>query len=83
MNRFQVWLRPIGNATKVRVEGQKNAEWLREQLLDAGAGCGISQPVNGTTCAAFLAYHTPEVDAFKLRHILTALPTVKLMLDPA
>ena len=83
MNRFHVWLRPVGNATKVRVDGQTNADWLREQLLYAGAGCGIGQPIAGTAFATFLAYHTPHVDALKLRDIISKLPEVELMLDPA
>lgn len=83
MNRIQVWLRPMGSATKVRVTSEKNAEWLREQLLQAGAGCGISQLVAGTVFVTFLAYHTPHVDALKLRHIVATLPDVELMLSPA
>ena len=83
MNRFQVWLRPVGNATKVRVDGKGNADWLREQLLHAGAGCGIGLYVAGTAFVTFLAYHTPHVDSIKLRHIVSTLPEVELMLEPA
>ena len=83
MNRFQVWLRPIGSATKVRVDGQRNAESLREQLLQAGVGCGLGLQAEGIVFVTFLVYHTPRVDAPKLRHVMSKLPKVELMLDPA
>ena len=32
MNRFRVWLRPLNNGCKVRVDGIKNAKWLLTRL---------------------------------------------------
>ena len=32
MNRFRVWLRPLNNGCKVKVDGIKNAKWLLNRL---------------------------------------------------
>ena len=32
MNRFRVWLRPLNNGCRVKVDGIKNARWLLNRL---------------------------------------------------
>lgn len=83
MDPFSVWLRPMGTATKVRVEGEENAQWLRERILDEGAGCGEVKAVSGTPFGVFLAYHTRDVDEFKLLGLMKELAEVQLRLEPA
>ena len=84
INRFQVWVRPLGsNATKVKVVGQENATWLRERLQNEGVTCTESTGIPRTSYHVFQVLHALRVNHPKLRTILTALPEVELMLDPA
>jgi len=36
---FRVWLRPLGNAWKVRVEGLDRCQWLRDELAHRELAC--------------------------------------------
>lgn len=83
MHQFSVWLRPLGRATKVRVAGEENGRWLRDQILLGGAGCGEIRLVTGSDQVQFLAYHTPQVDGARLRSLIAEFPRVLLQLDPA
>ena len=35
MDRFQVWIHPMANACRVRVEGIQNAKWLLSRLSES------------------------------------------------
>lgn len=84
MNVFRVWLRPLGNSSRVRVEGNENAHWLIGRLSQAfvfkssapireeGVGC----------CCSFEVPYGRQTSRGTLEKLLAAIPEVALMADP-
>lgn len=80
----RVWVRSLGNACRVRVEGVHNAEWLVDRLARTSALEGLDsvdlQP-HGSICT----FEIPNSIARTLASLETELaqmPGVELMLEP-
>jgi hypothetical protein len=83
MQRFRIWLRPLGDACKVRVDGSANAEWLRRWMEKNGFQLSPSLPVAGTAQVVFQAAFPPQVSQAAVERNLRSMPEVELMHDPA
>ena len=85
MNTFPVWLRPLGNACRVRVDGIKNAQWLVDRLSRSFV-FKTSDPMNeeeGSSCYTFRVAYSSQMSRRGLERLLAAIPEVNLMTDPA
>lgn len=83
MQRFKVWLRPMGTECKVRIDGAGNASWLQFQLTEKGIECGASVLLKGSAQVVFHVLYPPQFADDDLRHFIAGIPEVELMLDPA
>jgi hypothetical protein len=83
MSRFPMWLRNLGDSTMVRVGGDVNATWLREQLQNKGVECTGAVEVHGTSYYTFRALRAHRIDDLKLRDIVSRFPQAELMHEPA
>ena len=79
---FSVWLRPIGNGCKVRVEGRDNADRVRSQLPPTVTATE-PQPVAGSPCCVFRVTYGPGMSHAAFEQLVTAIPGASLMVDPA
>jgi hypothetical protein len=85
MNAFCVWTRPLANACKVRVLGIRNAKWLLNRLSRSFL-VKSSETVNEKECFPCCTFRVPY--NFQMCHrtferLLTAIPEVRLMTEPA
>jgi hypothetical protein len=80
----RVWVRSLGNACRVRVEGADNAQRLVDRLAQTPALAGLQfvdvQP-NGSTCT-FQVPASVERTLATLEHELGSMSGVQLMLEP-
>jgi len=85
MNSFRVWIRPLGETCRIRVEGIRNAQWLLSRL---GHGFvfktaePISEEADSSYCSFRLAY-SARMPRGGLERLLAGIPEVVLMVDPA
>jgi len=80
---FRVWLRPLGNAWKVRVEGSDPCQWLRRELVHRGLSCTDPETISGTD---LLLFHCMSETAHEVNYawrLLQALSQVQLQNEPA
>jgi hypothetical protein len=85
VNTFHVWVRPLGGACRVRVDGVGNAEWLLDRL-GRSFDCGSSKPIRdgeGSCCSTFRVPYGSQMSRSTFEELLAAIPEVTLMLDPA
>lgn len=85
MNAFHVWLRPLGDTCRVRVDGMKNAQWL---LLRLGQSFVFktAEPMDeeaDSSCCTFCMAYSSQVSRRGLERLLVGIPEVVLMTDPA
>jgi len=81
MNAFNVWIRSAGNASRVRVEGNQNAQWLLGQLSQSFV-FKSSEPVRqvkATLCCTFDVPYGSQTTRFSFERLLAAIPEVTLM----
>jgi len=84
MNVFRVWARSLGNASRVRVEGNENTRWLLARLSRSFI-FKSSEPVCEEMDTAFCTFRVPyssQVSRSILEKLLAAIPEVDLMLEP-
>ena len=85
MNAFHVWVRPLGDTCRVRVDGVKNAQWLLSQLGRSFV-FKTAEPMNeeadSTYCTFRMAYSS-QMSRRGLERLLAGIPEVVLMMDPA
>jgi len=78
---FRVWLRPLGDFCRVRVDSQENARWLLVQLSESFE-FKTSEPFvedgNSTLCT-FQVPYDPPLSRSGFQRILAAIPEVRLM----
>jgi hypothetical protein len=80
----RVWVRSLGNACRVRVEGTGNAQWLVDRLAQTPALAGlefVDVKPDGTTCT-FRVPNSAERTLASLEQELAHIPGVQLMLEP-
>jgi hypothetical protein len=85
MKRFQVWIRPVGDFCRIRVDGDANARWLVLRLSEAFV-FRTFEPLEqnmGTTHCSFRVPYNPPLSSARLRQLLLAIPEVDLMREPA
>ena len=83
MEQFKVWLRPMGNSCKVKVDGSQNAEWLRGKLMAKALECSDAEQLAGTSCYVFVATFKSQITEFEFRTLILHMSEAQLMLDPA
>ncbi len=85
MNKFRVWLRPLGASCKVRVDGTKNARWLLNRLSQSFV-FNTSQGINDEevpSCSIFHVQYNSQMSLSQFQRVLAAIREVKLMSDLA
>lgn len=84
MNRFRVWIRPLGDFCRVCVDGIKNAEWLLTRLSQDFV-FRTFEPIRekeGSSYCSFQVAYNPPLSHAKFVRLLTAIPPVQLMSEP-
>ena len=85
MNTFRVWIRPLGNNSRVRVDGVGNAQWLLNRLGHSFV-FKTADPMNeeeGSSCCSFRVAYNSQMSRRGLDRLLAGIPEVQLMTDPA
>jgi hypothetical protein len=85
MKPFRVWLRPLGDFCRVRVEGNENAQWLLIQLSTSFVFKTFDPFVedgNAAFCTFEVPYN-PPLSRSGFKSILAAIPEVRLMTELA
>ena len=85
MKAFQVWIRPLSSACRVRVDGIRNAQWLLNRLSQSFVFKSC-EPMNDdvvTSCSSFQVPYNSQVSGPMFAKLLAAIPEVNLMLEPA
>lgn len=85
MDKFRVWIRPLGSTCRVRVDGRKNTDWLLSRLSRSFAfkSCEPVYEDYGSSCYTFRVPYTSDMPRQKLDRLMASIPEVTLMLDPA
>jgi hypothetical protein len=84
MNRFRVWLRPLGDFCRVRVDGITNAQWLLTRL-SRDFVFKTFEPIGeeeGSSCCSFQIPYNPPFSHAKSQRLLAAIPPVQVMTEP-
>lgn len=84
MNAFQVWVRPLGESCRIRVNGVRNAEWLLKRL---GTSFAIdnAEPCHETLEPGIVTFKVPceaPQARNRLQKALSSIPEVDLMIRP-
>ena len=84
MNTFQIWIRPLGDACRVRVEGKDNCKWLFSRLTE---WVEVSE-CRDLTCKpdgqyTFNVPYGGELTTQTFTKMLRELPQIQLMSQPA
>lgn len=85
MKEFRVWVRPLGEACRVRVEGLDNGKWLLDRLLNLTI-IPNGEAVGRETSSGFYTFLVPYnamVTRSKLAEVLAELSEVEVMCEPA
>jgi hypothetical protein len=85
MDRFQVWIHPMENACRVRVEGIQNAKWLLSRLSESFV-FKSSEAIKDEwsySYSIFNVLYTSQLSLSKFKKLLEFIPEVKLLLAPA
>ena len=85
MNTFRVWIRPLGNDCRVRVDGMQNARWLLDRLSQSFVFKSSESIIDdeASSCSTFRVPYSSQNPRSRFEKMLAAIPGVKLMLDPA
>jgi hypothetical protein len=85
MSTFRVWARPLGGASRLRVEGRDNSRWLLDKLSRAFF-FKDSEPMveeRASSCCTFRVLYGQQSTRSSLDGLLRGMPEVELMADPA
>jgi hypothetical protein len=85
MKAFSVWIRRLGDACRVRVDGLDNAKWLLGRLSDSFV-FKTSEPMNEDTnsaCCTFRVAYSSQMSHRRFEMLLAAIPGVQVMPDLA
>jgi len=80
---FRVWVRPLGNAWKLRVQGVESSQWLRNELTHRGLKCSDPSSAADRSMQIFQCMSETPHEACYVWSLLKALPQVLLQNDPA
>ncbi|MDA0835579.1 MAG: hypothetical protein O2955_09595 [Planctomycetota bacterium] len=83
---FEVWIRPLGDYCRVKVQGLENSRWLLRELSQSfifetfdGADGGDSR--SNSAFGMFTIPYNPPLSVIKFERLLRAMPEVMLMFD--
>jgi hypothetical protein len=85
MKVFRVWLSPLGNNCRLRVDGLGNAQWLLNRLGHSFI-FKTAQPLDeeaGSSFCSFRVAYDARTPQRGLEKLLAAIPEVQLMIEPA
>lgn len=85
MQAIRVWVRPLGEVCRVRVDGVENTRWLMGRLsgaVDALGSDSLRKGADSGLCS-FEVPCTPQFTASRLEEVLSAMPEVQVMTSPA
>jgi hypothetical protein len=85
MKTFRVWMRPLVNAGKIRVEGLKNARWLLDRLSRSFV-FKSSESINddeANSCSTFSLQYNSQISCAMVEKLLVAMPEVQLLPEMA
>ena len=85
MKKFYVWLRPLGSACRVRVDGLDNGLWLLARLRRSHVAA-IPEALGdqrGSPCSTFQVDYDTRLSRPEFEQLLGGIPEVEVMLDPA
>jgi hypothetical protein len=85
MRSFRVWIRPDGDFCHVRVDGKDNAQRLLTCLSQAFVFRTFDPMTqeDGSPFCHFLVPYNPPLSRSSFIKMLTAIPDVRLMSEPA
>jgi hypothetical protein len=85
MDKFRVWIRPLGSSCRIRVDGRQNADWLVSRLSRSFAfkSCEPMSEDGGSSNCTFRVPYTSDMPRQKLDRLMASIPEVTLMSDPA
>ncbi len=82
---FRVWIRPLADACRLRVDGMQNARWLLTQLSRSFL-FKSAKPIDddeGPSSCVFHIRYSSQVSHHTLEKALAAISNVELISDPA
>ena len=82
MDRFKVWLRPLGSSFRVKVDGNDNAKWLSRRLQDQEVECTQLENNGCTAYWMFVATSPSPMPRLNLQETIAGMQEVQLMLEP-
>ena len=85
MGALNVWIRPMDSFCRVRVDGMKNAERILERLSRSFV-FKTSDPVNAVQSSSHFTFrvaYSSQMSPSRFERLLSAIPEVQLMPDPA
>ena len=85
MNAFRVWVRPLGGACRIRVDGVDNANWLLDRLGESYIFKN-SEPVQeerDSSCCSFRVPYNSQAGYSDIERLLSKIPEATLEFDPA
>jgi hypothetical protein len=85
MNAMRVWVRPVDDECRVRVDGIENARRLLD-LLSQSFIFKSSEPIRqepGSSLCTFQVTYNPPSSRSKFERLLARTPEVTLMAEPA
>lgn len=85
MTPFHVWLRPLGGACRVRVDGVENTQWLLHRLGQSfvfKTADPIAEEAD-SSCCTFRVQYDSQMSRHGLEKLLAAISEITLMTDPA
>lgn len=80
---FRVWIRPLGFAWKIHVEGRSQASWLRQQLQEHNVPCAEEAAVWGGNAVGFRCLSETQVQKNSVERLLRSISQVRIQIDPA
>lgn len=85
MKPFRVWIRPLGDFCRVRVDGMDNVQWLLSQLSPSFVFRTFEpiEEIQGTTLCVFQVPCNLPLTQVGFRKLLMRIPQVQLMQEPA
>lgn len=80
---FRVWLRPLGFAWKIHVEGRAQAAWLKQQLVEHNCVCTKLTFVWNNKALGFRCLSENQHQKDSVERLLRSLPQARIQIDPA
>lgn len=85
MPPFRVWLRPLGEGCRVRVEGSENAAWLLDRVRTGlkHVQCDETIGQDGQGISTLVVHYASESAQQDLDRLLSRMPELQVMFQPA